>query len=541
MLAAAVFYVCILHGAGVLGLVGPDEPRYSAIAREMTVSGDWVTPRLHGQPWFEKPVLYYWTAAASFQLFGVSETAARLPSGVAALIALLGMAFLARRWYGASTALAFLLIFPSTVAAIGFGRAATTDMPFTACLAVALAAAGVLLVPTGGERTRNTWPRGVPLLWGAALGLAVLAKGPAAVVLAGGSVGAWAFATGRWKEALRLAQPQAIGAFLAVALPWYVLCAVRNPDFFRIFVIEHNLQRFLTPVFRHEQPFWFFGPVLLLGLLPWTALLAPAVREGWRAVREGRWRESPGVFLACWIVVPFLFFSISKSKLPGYVLPVIPPLALLLARGATRVLGGANPWPGRMLALNGLTLLALAYSAGYWMRRLPEGSTEALGNTAFLSTWILLVGASGALIAVLGWRGRGWLALALSAVVTAGLVLGINVRVLPALDAQLTPRAAARSALRESEGRPVRVHQVHRAWHYGLNFYFRRDLPPWKEGEMDGVIITSDAGLLDLLARGYRVHARERTSGRAIVVTISKPPEPEMPALQTPASSPGKS
>lgn len=541
VLAAVVFYVCILESAGVLGMVGPDEPRYAAIAREMAHTGDWVTPRLHGQPWFEKPVLYYWAAAVSFKMFGVTEAAARLPSALSALIALLAMVFVARRWYGDSSALAFLLIFPSSVAAIGFGRAATTDMPFAACLTVAVAAAAVQLFPAEKEQTRNPWRRGAPLLWGAALGLAVLAKGPAAVVLACGSLGAWALVAGRWKEALRLAHPLAAGAFVTVALPWYVLCAARNPDFFRVFVIEHNFQRFLTPVFRHEQPFWFFGPILLLGLLPWTALLVPLAREGWRAVRSGGWRQSPSVYLACWVVFPVVFFSLSKSKLPGYVLPVIPALTLLLARAATRALNQVNPWPARWLALHGLTFLALAFSAGYWLRRLPEGSVEALGNGGFLPVWILLVGVSGTLMAALAWRGRGWVALALSAVVTAGLVLGIHQRVLPRLDAQLTPRAAARIALRESEARPVRVHQVHRAWHYGLNFYFRRDLPVWLEGQMDGVIITSDAGLLDLLARGYRVRATERPSGRAIVVTISKAPAPETPAAPPPASSPGKS
>jgi len=138
ILIAATLYVSYFANLGIVGLVGPDEPRYAWIARNMTESGDWVTPRLYGKTWFEKPVLYYWSAALSFKALGVSDTAARLPSAVAALIATLGLAWLAWRIYGTETARWLLLFLPSMVGMIGFSHAAATDMPFAASLTMAL-------------------------------------------------------------------------------------------------------------------------------------------------------------------------------------------------------------------------------------------------------------------------------------------------------------------------------------------------------------------------------------------------------------------
>src|SRR5208282_2909184 len=152
VLILATLYLCYFHNLGVIGLVGPDEPRYAWIARDMTESGDWVTPRLYGKPWFEKPVLYYWAAALSFKLFGVSETTARLPSALAALLATLAMAWLAWRIYGAWTARWLLLLLPTTVGMIGFSHAAATDMPFADTLTIAMVFAAIILglvPPTG--------------------------------------------------------------------------------------------------------------------------------------------------------------------------------------------------------------------------------------------------------------------------------------------------------------------------------------------------------------------------------------------------------
>src|SRR6185437_6264864 len=159
-----------------------------------------------------------------------------------------------------------------------------------------------------------------------------------AVVLAGGSVLLWALATRNWRAAFRLLHPLAILFFCIVSLPWYILCAYFNPDFFRTFILLHNFERYLTPVFQHRQPFWFFIPITLLALLPWTVLLWPAASKGLDLLRAKSgnpkaWRCSPGLFFACWAVFPIIFFSFSQSKLPSYILPAIPAIALLCAIG----------------------------------------------------------------------------------------------------------------------------------------------------------------------------------------------------------------
>jgi len=333
-LILATLYVCYFSHLGAIGFVGPDEPRYAWIARDMVETGDWVTPRLYGKPWFEKPPLFYWGAALCFKLFGVSEAAARLPSAISALLATLALAWLALRLYGAETARWLLLLLPTTVGMIGFSHAAATDMPFSAMLTIAMVCAAVVVGLMRNENTpilpRTPWP--ALFLFGFFLGLAVLAKGPAAIILSGGAVFFWALFTKRWRDAFRLFHPAAIASFCLTALPWYILCARRNPDFFRIFIIEHNFKRYLTPEFQHIQPFWFYLPVVLVAFLPWTAAVFWTAIEG-RAHISGSKRISPyTLFLLSWSGFVVLFFTLSQSKLPGYVLPSVPAICLIVTR-----------------------------------------------------------------------------------------------------------------------------------------------------------------------------------------------------------------
>src|SRR5437879_3261922 len=334
MLIAATLYVCYFSHLGAIGFVGPDEPRYAWIARDMAETGDWVTPRLYGKPWFEKPPLFYWGAALCFKLFGVSEAAARLPSAISALLATLAMTWLALRLYGAETARWLLLLFPTTVAMIGFSHAAATDMPFSAMLTIAMVCAAVVLGLTRNENTpilpRAPWLALV--LFGFFLGLAVLAKGPVAIILSAGAIFFWVLFTKRWRDAFRLFHPAAIASFCLTSLPWYVLCARRNPDFLRIFIVEHNFKRYLTPEFQHIQPFWFYIPVLLVAFLPWTAAILWTAVEGSARIAKSKKTSPQTLFLLSWSGLVVLFFSLSQSKLPGYVLPSIPAICLIVTR-----------------------------------------------------------------------------------------------------------------------------------------------------------------------------------------------------------------
>jgi 4-amino-4-deoxy-L-arabinose transferase-like glycosyltransferase len=492
--ALAVLWICGFSHLGALGLVGADEPRYAFIARNMAATGDWVTPRLYSHPWFEKPILYYWTAAAFFHLLPRAlEWAARLPSALAALFATLAMAWVARRFYGARAGYFTFLVLASSAAFIGFSRSASTDMLFTAALAGALAsAAAVCIQPLGcvltaaGENAMpcgdtekyvasSNWP--ALIAFGAALGFATLAKGPAAIILAAGSVGCWAVASGQWRRAFRLAHPVAILAWSIVALPWYVICARRNPEFFRVFILQHNFERYLTPVFHHRQPMWYFAPILLMAIFPWSALLGWLAWDGWTTIREKSWRNSAGLFFTCWAGFPFAFFSLSQSKLPGYILPVVPPLAVLIAAALAR----SAALPGRcqrIFAAIGGCWLAGALSFFTWRNRIPANVMKIAH--AEIVTLVVAFAIAGALIFAAGLTGEALPAAMVTLLGVALILEFVNVRLLPKLDPLLTARSVVAQvrALGVPEA-SLSAMPLQREWEYGLNFYLGTPLREW--------------------------------------------------------------
>jgi 4-amino-4-deoxy-L-arabinose transferase-like glycosyltransferase len=480
LLAVAVSAICLFSGLSAIGLVGPDEPRYAWIARDMAHSGNWITPFLYGLPWFEKPILYYWSAGFFFKFLHSPEWAARLPSSLAALVSALAMAWLALRRYGTATAWAVLLIFPTCVGVIAFARAASPDMLFTASLALALLCAASVVEKHGVFATKGAAPEigpgdKLPLIFlGIWVGFATLAKGPAAIVLAGGSVVLWALATRNWKAAFRMLHPIAILFFCIVALPWYILCAYFNPDFFHTFIVLHNFERYLTPVFQHRQPFWFFALIILLGLLPWTALLVGAAFDGRRILRNGTWRTSSGFFIACWAIFPFLFFSFSQSKLPGYILPVFPPLALLMARSfvcAIEPAPGKTQWVG---VATGTMWVFLGVAGAIGFHLLPPYEPPYQHGIGQLALAALLIGlVTGLAVEFASLARKPWLMLVISALASAMLVGAATVRVLPQLDALVSPRPLAREIQKIlPPNSPVyNVGDINRNCDYGLRFY----------------------------------------------------------------------
>lgn len=472
LLALLIVLTCIFSGLGALGLVGPDEPRYMDVARAMLRSGDWITPRLYGQPWFEKPPLYYWAAATAFRIFGVTEFAARLPAALAALLATLAVAWAALRSYGLDAAWTTLLLMPTTVASVGLGRAATPDMLFSALLmAAAVCAATILETARPSLKAR--------FLFGALLGAAALAKGPAAIVLAGGASCLWALAARQWRAVFRLLHPLCIAACLLVALPWYVVCAQRNPDFLRVFILEHNVSRYFTTMFSHVQPFWFFVPVLLAAVAPWTALVLPLFSHAARAVRNGQdWRDSPALFYGCWAIFPVLFFSFSQSKLPGYILPAVPPLILLVATSLPRFFREKTRSARCWIALVGCTLPAPFIFSIFWIHRLPSGLGLAGSRAPVVLAAVAVCGGVASISLALAGRLRP--AVLLDAALATTLLVGANTAILPSTDPFLTARAAARATTRDAlDVDRVSTLEISRSWRYGLDFYLGRELPEW--------------------------------------------------------------
>jgi 4-amino-4-deoxy-L-arabinose transferase-like glycosyltransferase len=486
-----------------LGLLGPDEPRYAWIARAMAQTHDWVTPRLYGQPWFEKPILYYWAAGIGFKYIRSGEIAARLPSALAALIATLAIAWLARRQYGNKIAWFTMAIFPTTVGAIGFSHAATPDMLFTASLACAMAFAAAILRRGGQLRRAEAEPESQVdvnqariewALFGVSLGAATLAKGPAALVLTGGSLALWALSTKNAKVLLRFLHPVAIAAFALLALPWYAACAARNHGFLSEFLFHQNVDRFLTPAFQHQQPFWFFGPIILMALLPWTILLIPAGAGALKLWRNKSWHSSPGFFLACWAAFPIAFFSLSQSKLPGYILPSIPPLAILLAVGLVRWID-AEIWITRYVLIgSGLTLWAILY---FFVKGYTTVIPAYLRGDLIILEFLVFFVVSVSPIVTSQEQATGMLAACVMFVLLIG-GLALSIADLPISTRALVPK---RPWFAGHPREPIALYHANRNCEFGLNFYLGRQLPEWSPAKPGAALVFTTPDGADELSK----------------------------------------
>ena len=515
VLILLTLYVCYFSHLGAFGFIGPDEPRYAWIARDMAESGDWVTPRLYGKPWFEKPVLYYWAAGVCFKLFGVNEANARLPSAVCALLATLSLAWLAVRIGGWNAARWVLLLLPSTVGMIGFSHAASTDMPFSAMLSIAMVCAAVVLglVPANylEEPVFRQTKKAIYLslaLFGFFLGLAVLAKGPAALILAGGAMLLWAASTRRWHDALRLFHPISVGTFFLTCLPWYVLCARRNPEFFRVFIIEHNFRRYLTPEFQHIQPFWYYLPITILALLPWVFWLAWFITGDGR--KERGQHRAQILFLAGWGVYPVLFFSLSKSKLPGYILPAVLPLGFLISLAVRRTLKSTHVFGCYVLGLIGALLLV---SPGW----IFFSKVHVRGPLVSLYIIVATVGGLIVIGAALLRQTRAGLTFS---VVLVLFLLNLVYVSLSKLDPQLSARSCARQIGVERAANTYSF-KLQRSWQYQLSFYLHREIAEWSPNvAVEATVVTSERNLEELERSAQIVAVISKQSPQAEVVVV---------------------
>lgn len=358
LLLACALIAWFGYDLGTRALWSPDEGRYAEIPRAMVESGDYVTPRLNGVKYFEKPPLVYWLTAGSIKAFGLNEWALRLWPALFAVLGCLTVYFVGRRLYGRRTGMLAAGVLATAPLYHFMGDVLTLDMPVSALLTIAL---GAFLLgvrsPTGMTR------RLLLYAFYASAALAVLAKGLIGIVLPSLIIGAWMMLLGEWRllRAIHLLGGALI--FLAIAVPWHVLAARANPEFASFYFIHEHLERYLTTVHHRYQPPWFFVPVLLAGLYPWLVFLPQALRARLPGIWRERRRYADRWFLILWAAVPFLFFSASNSKLIPYILPVVPPLALLLGRW----LALASEQPGGLPRAPFIVLLALgiAVSAGF--------------------------------------------------------------------------------------------------------------------------------------------------------------------------------
>jgi 4-amino-4-deoxy-L-arabinose transferase-like glycosyltransferase len=325
-------------------LIGPDEPRYARVAVEMARSGDLVTPTLQGQPWLEKPALYYWMAAGAFRVLGETETAARLPSFLAALMLTGVTALMGARLYGGAAGLHAGFVIGTSLLAFAYGRAASMDMLLAASVTASI---GLLALDTLGIAGRMAVPAAF-----VCAAVATLAKGPLGALLPALAAGGYILAARDWRFLRRVLSPINWLLFFVVAAPWYALVIrAQGHAFVDTFFLEHNVQRFTSTIHRHPGPVVYYLPVLLAGLFPWSGLVVPAL-----AIVRPRGNRAD-LFVLCWLVLPLVFFSLAGSKLPGYILPCLPPLAIWIGHAADRLVRGDRV-PGTRVA--GLLTVILA-------------------------------------------------------------------------------------------------------------------------------------------------------------------------------------
>lgn len=310
---------------GYRALIKSDEGRYAEIAREMHVSGDWVTPRMNDLKYFYKPPLQYWATAAAYGALGENEFAARLWPALTGFLTVLFAGFAARRVFGAVYALPVAAVLASAVWWNGLSHINALDGGVSSFMAMALFA--LLLAQRDGidRHVERNW---MLACW-AAMALAVLSKGLIGVVLPGAALVAYTLLARDWALWRRLHIVSGLIVFLALAAPWFVLVSRANPEFLQYFFVHEHFERFLTSVHRRAAPWWYFVPLVLASVLPWLAGLPGAVGA---ALRRGAQRNGfrPALLALVWVAVIFLFFSASSSKLRSYILPLVPALALLI-------------------------------------------------------------------------------------------------------------------------------------------------------------------------------------------------------------------
>ena len=392
VLAGCLFFA----GLGSLPLLEPDEGRNAEVAREMLASGDWATPHYDGLPYLDKPPVFFWLVASSFKLAGLHEWAARAPSALMGLCLLLLSWFLTRRMFGDSTAARAGVIIATAPLAIVFSRLVIFDMTFAFFVTLAM------LSFWFAEAAEFRRP-GLDVLIFLAIGLAAITKGPVGFLLPLLSIAIYQALRGKLRELKRLRWGLGCAVFLATVLPWFISVSIRHPDFPRYALLEESLARFSGGLVHRKGGLLYYVPVYLVGFFPWSIFL---LWVGWS--RHKRWREfrdssfSPSLYLLTWSAVTFAFFSLSQSQLPGYFLPAIVPLGILMAKawdevasqGSTRppdwLTAGCASLLGAGLIVAACSQLALFSSAHSQLARKLYPAVFALLKPSILYTGLIL-------------------------------------------------------------------------------------------------------------------------------------------------------
>ncbi len=448
-------------------LANPDEGRYSEISREMAASGDWVTPRLNGVKYFEKPPLQYWATALVFEGLGESELAARLYVGLCGLLTILIAAYASRRLGTPQTRMATILALFASPYFMAMGTIVTLDMGLTLWTTATFCA--FILAEQAAERGSRSAHGWIAVAW-AAMALAVLSKGLIGIVFTGAAVFFHCVLQRDFSVFRRLGWWYGVPIFLVIAAPWFVAVSRANPEFAHFFFVHEHFERFLTTEHRRVEPWWYFLPIVAVGFLPWAFAMPAAIAHAWRSESGRRFQPLRVALLWCAFVVAF--FSASGSKLPAYVLPVFPILAIVLALYLAQA-------SARRLALWAALGAALAIPLAVAAFGLDRGPLDAwtLAMYRAAKPWALAGTAAlftgGVAAAFLLRAGRRWFGIA--AIALASLLV---IDCLEDAYEQLSPRQSGRvvaEAMKPWLGPQTRLYSVN---HYDqtVPFYIRRTL-----------------------------------------------------------------
>nr|WP_084607485.1 glycosyltransferase family 39 protein [Sulfuricella denitrificans] len=376
-------------------LVRPDEGRYAEIAREMAVSGDWITPRLNDIKYFEKPALQYWITAGAYRLFGEHHWTARLWSALSGFLGIFFTAFAATRLFGREAGLLSAAVLGSSLLYTLIAHMNSLDMGMTFFMGTALMSF-LLAQQDGASKPANRlW---MHVTW-AALAFAVLSKGLMGIVLPGAVIVLYTLIErdfGLWKKLHLLS---GIVLFMAIAAPWFIAVSIANPEFFHFFFIHEHFERFLTKTHGRYEPWWWFIPILVAGILPWLITLIDSLVFAWKVEPAAKQQFKPKRFLLIWAVFIFVFFSLSGSKLASYILPIFPALALLIGDHLSRIDGRRLFWqilPVAFLAAAGLLLAP--NTVRFADNELARGQYTLFANWLLAASAIWLVGTVSALL-----------------------------------------------------------------------------------------------------------------------------------------------
>jgi 4-amino-4-deoxy-L-arabinose transferase-like glycosyltransferase len=492
----------LLFRLGSLPFCGADEPRYARIAQEMHERGVWVTPLLEGKPWLEKPPLYYWMTSPLYAVFDSHETAARIAPAACALASAIAIFFLGSLLWTRRAGMLGSCILITTIGLSAFGRSATTDMPFTCCLTIAMAILAAAAVKEIGWKVLGAY---------VFLALAVLGKGPIALVLALGIGFCFWLQDERGIILRRWHVLPGLIITAALSIPWFWLAFKQNGyAFLATFFINHNLARYVTDIHHHSAPIYYYPPVMMALFFPWSGWLAMLVSRSPDKFKWLRnWRQwDPGmVFLACWFLFPMVFFSLSDSKLAGYILPSLPPLALIMGVRLSRwIEETADPFLLRAGMVAHLILsLGIAIAAPLYLQN------EYVGNwkIALPISFATLVPALFAL--VYGFKGNCMRAFKATVLQGVAILMAVVLFALPLIGAYHSTSDLSQQALQyRKAGEPI---VTFRFFHHSLHYYTgyqvsnEFDTPEsligFAETHHDFLVVTTVGGWKTLLDGGW--------------------------------------